>query len=176
MKKLFLVFALILYGIGFSSALTSQQIFFDGFESNNLAANWTANAKYSISTAVVYAGTYAVLADGGTANVLMAITNGKNVSNQTSCNLTAVMQIHTNLDGGEYLCMDYSNDGGTTWNLNTGSDGAIGGLCQDGNVDTETAWRNVSYSFTPTGIQSFKFRFRLNSNNANEDGYIDDVN
>jgi hypothetical protein len=177
MKKLFLL--LLIFGIfliSSVSAITYRQVYFDGFESNNLAANWTANAKYSISTGVVYAGTYAVLADGGNADVLMTITNGLNVSNQTSCNLTAVMQIHSNFDGNEYLCLDYSTDGGTSWNMNTGSDGAIGGLCQDGNVDTETAWRNVTYNFNPAGIQSFKFRFRQNSNNANEDGYIDNVN
>lgn len=145
MKKinLFLFLGILfLFSICFASALTNRDIYFDGFESNNLAANWTANAKYSIGTGTVYAGTYAVIADGGTANVLMTITDGKNISNQTICNLTAVLQIHTNFDGSEYLCMDYSSDGGTTWNLNTGSDGVVGGLCQDGNVDTEGAWRN----------------------------------
>jgi hypothetical protein len=175
--NLFLIIGIVfLINLGLASALISREVYFDGFESNNLAGNWTANAKYTISTAIVYAGTYSVIADGGTADVLMTITNGQNISNQTTCNLTVAMQIHTNFDGGEYLCLDYSTDGGTTWNLNTGSDGAVGGLCQDGNVDTEGAWRNVSYYFTPSGTGLFKFRFRQNSNNANEDGYIDNVN
>jgi len=164
--------------IGLVSALTRSEVFFDGFESNNLAVNWTASATYTIvTTPTIYAGTYSVLANGGTANALLTITTGKNVTNQTSCNLSAVMQIHTNFDGGEYLCLDYSNDNGATWNLNTGSDGAIGGLCQDGNVDTENVWRNVSYSFAgSTATDLFKFRFRQNSNNANEDGYMDNLN
>ena len=172
MKRFFLFFACILF-LSLVFALSTTTIYYDGFESNNLAANWTYSSKYSISTSPtipVYFGTYAVVADGGTANVLMNITIGRDVSTQTSCNLTAVMQIHSNLDGGEYLCKDYSSDGGLTWNMNTGSDGGVGGLCQDGNVDVENAWRNVTYSFNPSGITSFKFRFRLNTNNANEDG------
>jgi len=180
MKKLILFLLLgILFvnSLSFASALTTREFFFTGFESGPpLTSNWTANAKYSVDTGTVYAGTYSVLANGGTADVLMTTTNGYNVSNQTSCNLTAVMQIHSNLDGGEYLCLDYSIDNGVTWNRNTGSDGVVGDLCQDGNVDIETAWRNVSYSFNPSGINSFKFRFRLNTNNQNEDGYIDNVN
>jgi len=114
---------------------------------------------------------------GGVANVLMTITSGNNLTNYTYCNLTSRLQIHSNLDGNEYLCMDYSLDGGITWNRNTGSDGVVGGLCQDGNVDIESAWRTVQYDISnTTGISSFKYRFRLSSNNQNEDGYIDNVN
>jgi hypothetical protein len=158
------------------SALTSTQIFYDNLETNNFATVWTNDVgnKFTRSGGVVYQGSFAILTDGGSTNALLTLTNGLNITNQTSCNITSVTRISANLDGGEYLCMDYSTDGGATWNLNTGSDGALGGLCQDGNIDTENSWRNTSIS--SLSGSSIKARFRISTNNVNEDGYIDNVN
>lgn len=180
MKKIYLISVIALIVIlSYISALTTTQIFFDDLETANFATIWTndANNEFSRSTGVVYAGTYAILADGGTQGATLTLTNSLNVSNQTSCNLSSVIQIHSNLDGGEFICMDYSLDGGTTWNRNTGTDGVVGGLCQDGNVDTESFWRNVNTNINYVNETSgFKVRFRISSNNNNEDAYVDDIN
>jgi hypothetical protein len=162
----------------FVFALTTNQIFYDNLETNNFATIWTndANNKFSRSTGVVYARNYSILADGGIADAKLTLTNGLNISNQTTCNLTAVMRIQNTFGNGEYLCMDYSTDNGVTWNRDAGSDGAADGVCQDGNLDIENAWRNVSYSFSSSGINSFKIRFRINTNAATKDGYVDNIN
>lgn len=163
--------------IGLISAVTITQTFYDGFEVDDLATNWTANAAYVRSQTTVQTGLWSIEVDGNVADATMEVTNGLDITNYTNCTVSSSIYIETGFDGNEYVCLDYSTDGGTSWNRDTGSDGIVGDLCQDGNVDTENAWRNISYDQTTTsGITSFKFRFRTYVNNQNEDAYIDTVN
>jgi len=169
---------LIVSSLSLVGALTTIGVFYDGFETDNFATIWTSAADYvRQSAASVDTGTYSIEVNGGVTNALMTVTNAQNISNQTTCNLTARVLIETGWDGDEFICLDYSTDGGSTWNRDAGSDGTTGGLCQDGNVDTEGAFRTISYDVTSADeIDSFKFRFRTTVSGGNEDGYIDNVN
>jgi len=180
-KLIFGIFVgIVLMSLILISALTTTQVFFDDFETNNFATIWTSAADYVRQNVVENTdggGTWSIEVDGNVADVLMSITNAQNVSNQTICNLTSRILIESGFDGGEFVCMDYSLDNGATWNRNTGSDGGLGGLCQDGDVDTENVFRTIEYyNDTIFGTQNFRYRFRTSANNANEDAYIDNVN
>lgn len=182
MKKLnlfFIVGIFLIFGLFFISALTTTNLFFDGFEGGgyDLTTLWTANAGYVQSSTQAATGTFSIEIDGSVTDALMTITGSENISSYTSCNLTADLWIDSQVDGNEYICMDYSLDNGTTWNRDTTTDGIVGGLCQDGNVDAENAFRLVShYISSPNGTDYFKYRFRSTISAPNEDAYIDNVN
>ena len=182
-EKRWLLLIGIIFGVGLIvlvSALTTTQIFFDGFETANFDTIWTHDVAYerqNTNENTDGGGTWSIEINGNVGDVTMEITAAKNITNQTNCNLTSRIHIETAFDGGEYICMDYSYDDGITWNRDTGSDGGINGLCQDGNVDTEGVWRTIShYIPNAVGNETFKYRFRTTVSGTQEDGYIDNVN
>jgi len=108
MKKLILLLMvgmfLIVSSLSFVSALTTTEISFDGFETDNFATIWTSAADYiRQSAASVDTGTYSIEVDGGVTNALMTVTNAQNISNQTTCNLTARVLIETGWDGVKFI-------------------------------------------------------------------------
>ena len=62
----FLFFAALLFSLISVSALTTTQVFYDGFETNNFATIWTSNAKYTRDTTGLanYTEPAGILADG----------------------------------------------------------------------------------------------------------------
>ncbi|MCK5633057.1 hypothetical protein KAH94_04860, partial [bacterium] len=92
-KKLFLGFFIIILLITvFVSALTTTEIFFDGFEADNFATIWTSDAIYTrqaIASNTDGGGTFSIETEGAITDATMEITTAQNISNQTTCNLTS---------------------------------------------------------------------------------------
>ena len=74
--------------------------------------------------------------------------------------------IKTELDSGEYLAFDISQDGGTTW---------IELRRLDGNVGPENTWRDeiLDGVWGPAGTMRLRFRGKMSG--VEEDAYIDNV-
>ncbi len=156
--------------------------FFDDFETDNFAATWTQSAgnDWARLTQRSYGGgSYSAEVDGAASDDWLKRDANYDVSSYDYCNLSAQIYIEDRFDSNEFICMDFSTDGGSTWNRDTGSPGQVGvaDLCVDGDVDTENAWNYVSYNVSGSNLTStFTFRFRASVSNSNEDGNIDHVN
>jgi len=160
----------------------SVNIFFENFESGGFSTNWqqdTQNDWYQSTQRSYSSGSYSAEVDGSATNAWLRPINRFDLSSYQSASVSAQIYIESSLDSGEYVCMDYSCNGGTTWNRNTGSDGTSGGLCQDGNIDVENSWRKITLNVgsvcgaLPT---NFWIRFRGSMSAANEDADVDFIN
>ncbi|MFH1585527.1 MAG: hypothetical protein ABIB79_02050 [archaeon] len=165
-------------GCSWEGGLTD--IFFDNFETGGLS-NWEQDSQndWFGSTQRSYGGgTTSAEVDGAATNAWLRPINTFDLSSYLSATVSAQIYIESGLDLGEYVCMDYSCNGGLTWNMNSGGDGATGGLCQDGNRDTENVWREVTIDVnTVCGSlpSNFWIRFRGSMNGVNEDANVDYV-
>ncbi len=186
--KFVLLLVVSVFMVGVASAVgTPVQIYWDDFEDYSdgigdadFQSNWTNNPDND------YVVTTIKEDEPGARDVEVDNTDGEeslthgavyNLSQYDSCTLTSRVHIEGGYDSGEHLCMDYSNDGGSNWNMDSGGDGGVGGLCQDGNIDTENVYRTISYEVSnTTGVEQFNFRFRTLVSAGNEDAYIDKVN
>lgn len=151
------------------------QLWYDGFEAAGWADNYTETG-WITDEGTVQKGSQSIEASGET-NEKCTLTYAFDLTSYDYCNITAGLYIEEDVDAGEEICLDYSNDNGTTWNRNSGGDDGVGGLCQDANIDTEDTWRTVRYDISDTtGIKNFTVRFRMTSSGVTERGFADELN
>ena len=166
MKKLLLLIAI----ISFTTYLSAQNIVFsDDFESGT--TSWTLNSNWGLSTSSSHSSSHALTESpiGNYADNLSYITatmsSGVNLNASLSANLSFWAKY--NIEGGfDYMYLDVSANGGTSW-INLDS--------YDGVLNT---WTQFNYSLGGyVGNTNVKIRFRFYSDGAvNYDGmYIDDI-
>lgn len=112
----------------------SMQVFYDDFERTSLNP-WTqdAQADWMVSTAQSYpTGTRAAEVDGAATDAQL-ISPVINLQGRVSALITFSWFIKAELDAGEYLACDVSQDGGNTWT-------ELRRL--DGNISPENVWRD----------------------------------
>jgi PKD repeat protein len=165
MKKL-LLFAAI---ISISTFLTAQNIVFsDNFESST--TNWSLSGSWGLSTSSSHSATHSLSESpsGNYANNLNYITatmyTGVDLTSALSADLSFWAKY--NIEAGfDYMYVDVSANGGTTWVNIASFDGVL------------TTWTQFNYSLGGyVGNSNVKVRFRFYSDGAvNFDGmYIDD--
>jgi PKD repeat protein len=166
MKKLLLLFTL----IGITTYLSAQvTVFSDNFESGT--TNWTLSSTWGLSTTSSHSTSHSLTESptgnygNNLSNITATMANGVNLSTALSANLSFWAKY--NIEAGfDYMYIDVSANGGTSW-VNIGS--------YDGVLNT---WTQFNYSLGGyVGNTSVKVRFRFYSDGAvNYDGmYIDDV-
>ena len=156
--------------------------FFDDFETSNFGTLWAQDAQndwFRGNERSYSSGSYSAAVDGSATNAWLKRAANYNLSRYNSCALSARIYIESNWDSDEFICMDYSTNGGTGWNRDSGSPNQAGvqDLCVDGDVDAEDTWHYVSYNINGTQLtSSFTFRFRSSVSGLAEDGNVDYVN
>ncbi|MCK5776657.1 MAG: immune inhibitor A, partial [Bacteroidales bacterium] len=166
MKKL-LLFIVLFVCSAYVQAQTT--VFSDDFESGT--TNWTITGSWGLSTASSHSTSHSLTESptgnyGDNLNMITAtMTNGVNLNSALSADLSFWAKY--NIEGGfDYMYLDVSADGGTSWiNLSIYD-------------DTLSNWTQFNYSLGGyVGNTNVKIRFRFYSDGAvNFDGmYIDDV-
>jgi PKD repeat protein len=134
--------------------------FYDNFET--ALSGWTTGGTVARNAAAPRNGVAAARLSGAASSSMM-----RTVSTSGNSNIVVSFWLGTanNLDAGEYLTADWYD--GTSWTQ----------LVQVQNPGTNTYLYYYQYSLPAAAANNanFRIRFSLNSNTANEYGYVDDV-
>ena len=156
--------------ITFAGSITAQStVFSDNFESGT--SNWVMNGSWGLTTSSYHSSNHSMSESpyGNYANNLNYISSTMLAGVDLSSSLSAELSFwgkYTIEGGFDYMYLDVSPDGGTTW------------INLDRFDDTLSVWSQFNYSLGGyVGNSNVKIRFRFYSDGAvNYDGmYIDDV-
>ena len=152
------------------TALPVQTILFqDSFEISEWNGLWVEDVQndWQLSTQRATQGIRSAEVDGSATNATLSMAQSVNLSGYASRELTFDWLIESGFDAGEYLVLDISTNGGSTWTQNVRR--------LDGNVSTENVWRNEVVDLTDYATTSFKIRFRSSVSDSTEDANVDNV-
>lgn len=133
-------------------------LFADGFESGNLSSGgWSTSGNVSAHTKADRTGVY-----GARLKRSSSITRAVDTSGFATVELSYSRRSR-NMDSGEYLHVEWSADGGSSWTV--------------AEFVNSTSWADPTVTL-PVGAgdnPNFVIRFRTNANRNNERGDVDDV-
>jgi PKD repeat protein len=144
------------------------EVFHDSFETapgDNWDGRWTEDSQddWYISSQRAVSGSLSAEVDGSADNARLT-SRSINLQGRTSVTITFSWFIEAGLDQGEYLSFEVSNNGGSTWTERARL---------RGNVDQENVWHERT--FTLTGINNLRLRFRGKMSRSDEDANVDAV-
>lgn len=97
----------------------------------------------------------------------LVLTNGLNLTGHSSATLSLYRYVDDSLDSGEYLKIDVSSDGGTTWS---------NAFTWSGGTDDDDTWHLESYDLAShLNSADFKVRAVAKASSITEDIMIDDL-
>jgi len=166
MKSILLLAVALMFSFGISAQTI---VFSDNFESTT--SNWTLLGSWGLTTSASYSTSHS-LTESPTGNYAASLnyitgttSSGVNLTTALSANISFYAKY--NIEAGfDYMYLDVSANGGTTWNTIATYDGVV------------TAWTQYTYSLGGyVGNPNVKIRFRFYSDTGVEyDGmYIDDI-
>lgn len=184
-KKIFLYFIFCIFILRLVSAeMIQSQLYFYDWEDSGGASDYTATGSWSRTQDTAESGTWSADYDSSSSGEEYTYLQGWSPgTGYTSCFLQVRARIETGMDDGECVCLDYSNDGGSTFVndfanngcANTGS-ADLTDMCLDGDEDTENDWFTLSYNYTTIlAGTNISWQFYGDAGN-NEDGFVDDIN
>lgn len=138
-------------------------VFYDGFEAG--LNNWTQDNQndWQDSRRNHTAGNNAAEIDGR-ANDALLISPNVTLDSPSDVAVSFDWLIERGLDSGEYLAVDVSTDGGSSWNQKA---------ILRGNIEPENTW--LSEEFTFSNVNEIRVRFRGTMSGSTEDAYVDEV-
>jgi hypothetical protein len=146
----------------------SRPLFSDSFEDGEWNGKWNEDSQYDWfdSTQRATDGNYSAEVDGRATNATLTLAQPIDMSPYGSAQLTFDWFIESGLDSGEYLALDFSNDGSTWTEIERLS----------GNVDAENTWHNESIDVDPVYLTAgYQLRFRAKMSGSREDANVDNV-
>lgn len=152
--------------------MTPTVLFEDSFEVAEWNGMWTEDSQndWFRSSQRARHGTRSAEVDGWANNATLTLRNqGLALSTiaYAQVSLTFDWFIESSWDAGEYIALDLSTDGGSTW---------INDIRRiNGNQSPENAWLQESVDLTPYRATDFKIRFRAKVSATTEDGNVDNV-
>ena len=158
-----------------SPPVTSDAIFSDDF--TNGLSKWTLSGddweSSTLDESVAIEGyttsNIVAQADNCDASCVLTLTTGLNLSGKSSAHLSFHRFIDDQVDNGEYLKVEVSNNGGTSYRELDRWGGS--------NDEDDNVWHHETYQLTLADLQStnFKVRFTSNQSTSAEDTAIDNV-
>ncbi|MFN3191759.1 MAG: tandem-95 repeat protein [Aureliella sp.] len=140
-----------------------------GFNSNDWVGNWVEDSQndWFRSTQRATDGSRSAEVDGSANNATLTLSDPIDLSDYDSAELTFDWLIESGFDSGEYLALDISSDGGSSWDTSV--------LQLDGNSDPENQWQSETVDLTPYKSSDVLVRFRAKVSRWNEDANVDNV-
>lgn len=144
-------------------------LFQDSFEVGAWNGLWVEDAQndWELSTQRATDGSRSAEVDGSASNATLTMAQGVNLSGYAAQTLTFAWLIESGFDTGEYLALDISTDGGSTWTQN------IRRL--NGNVSSEGVWHAETVDLAAYATTNVKIRFRSSVSDKTEDANVDNV-
>jgi len=148
-------------------------VFADSFElgnnSNDWAGNWVEDSQndWFRSTQRATDGTRSAEVDGSATDATLTLATPLDLSGYSSAELTFDWLIESSFDGGEYLSLDVSSNGGASWQMDMRR--------LSGNVDLENVWHSETVDLTPYISSHLLVRFRSKVSSSSEDADVDNV-
>lgn len=151
---------------------TQAVLFEDSFEIGEWNGQWVEDAQndWYRSNQRATAGTRSAEVDGGANNATLTLRNGGLPLSTLAYGqvlLSYSWLIESTWDTGEYIALDVSIDGGSTWTNNIRR--------INGNQSLENVWLDESVDLTPYRSSNLKIRFRSLVSDSVEDGNVDNV-
>jgi hypothetical protein len=144
-------------------------LFGDSFEVGEWNGLWVEDSQndWFRSSQRATSGSFAAEVDGSANNATLTTANVIDLSGMQSATLTFDWLIESGFDAGEYLSLDISTDGGSTWTSDVRR--------LNGNVGQENVWFNETVDLTPYKSANVKIRFRSKVSASDEDANVDNV-
>lgn len=144
-------------------------VFEDSFEVGEWNGLWVEDSQndWYRSTQRATQGSRSAEIDGSATNATLTTAGSFNVTSYSTVTLTYSWFIESSWDTGEYIALDVSTNGGTTWTQNVRQ--------LRGNVDPENTWRNETVDLSPYSSSQLRVRFRSSVSASDEDGNVDNV-
>ena len=151
---------------------TQTVLFEDSFEIGEWNGQWVEDSQndWYRSNQRATAGTRSAEVDGGANNATLTLRNGGlplSTLAYSQVSLSYGWFIESTWDTGEYIALDVSTDGGTTWTNNVRR--------INGNQSPENVWVQESVDLTPYRSSNLRIRFRALVSDSVEDGNVDNV-
>ena len=149
------------------------ELFADSFEqgsnSNDWFGNWREDSQNDFfrSTQRATDGVRSAEVDGLANDATLTLASAINISGYSSATLTFDWLIESGFDRGEFLALDVSTNGGTSWQNNVRQ--------LRGNVDAENTWHAETVDLTPFASANLLVRFRSKVSGSSEDANIDNI-
>lgn len=153
-----------------SETVLFEDSFEVGVNNNDWNGKWVEDAQndYFRSTQRATDGVRSAEVDGLATNATLTLANALNLSGYQTAVLTFDWLIERGFDRGEYLILDLSADGGSSWV-------EISNVVLRGNVDAEDVWWSWTIQIPAAQWPSLSVRFRCLVSHAAEDANIDNV-
>jgi|GEM_PF-4661184 len=144
-------------------------LFTDSFEVGEWNGLWVEDSQndWFRSSQRATNGSWAAEVDGSANNATLTIGSAIDLSGMQTATLTFDWLIESGFDAGEYLSLDVSTNGGSTWIQDVRR--------LNGNVDTENVWHNETVDLTAYSSSNLKIRFRSKVSASDEDANVDNV-
>ncbi len=156
-----------------NAAPTEVVLFEDSFEvgshSNDWNGKWVEDSQNDFfrSTQRSTHGARSAEVDGWAYNATLTMATPIDLSGHTSNTLTFDWLIEKGFDSGEYLSLDVSTNGGSSWSYDVRR--------LSGNVDAENTWHSESVDLSGFASSNLLIRFRSYVSSSSEDANIDNV-
>ncbi|MCP4190662.1 MAG: hypothetical protein GY768_08535, partial [Planctomycetaceae bacterium] len=152
---------------------TGGVLFEDSFEESEWNGKWVEDLQndWFRSTANATDGSFAAEVDGRANQATLTIAESLDITGMSSVLLTFDWFIERGFDRREFLALDLSTDGGTTWTQDRQLSGGPGRSVDEG------FWHNESIDLVVAGYEStdLKIRFRCQASSIYEDANVDNV-
>ncbi len=145
------------------------ELFNDSFEVGEWNGLWVEDTQndWFRSNQRATIGGYSAEVDGSANNATMTTANVIDLSGMASATLTFDWLIESGFDSGEYLAIDISTNGGSSWTQDVRR--------LNGNVSAENVWHSETVDLTPYKSADLKVRFRSKVSASDEDANVDNV-
>lgn len=149
--------------------LAAEILFADSFEQGEWNGNWAEDSQndWFRSSQRSSDGSFAAEVDGRATNATLSMATPIDLSGYDSATMTFDWYIESGFDGGEYVSMDVSSNGGETWQTDVRR--------LSGNVDAENTWHGESVDLMPYASSNLMVRFRSLVSRSSEDANVDNV-
>ena len=149
--------------------LAADVLLADSFESGQWAGNWVEDSQNDWFTSSQRStdGSSSAEIDGRASNATLTTSTPIDLSGYGSAELSFDWLIESGFDGGEYLSLDISTDGGASWQTDVRR--------LNGNVDAENTWHSETVDLSSYTTSQILVRFRSKVSRSNEDANVDNV-
>ena len=166
-------YAILLFSICISFSIQSQTV----LDSENFESGWgiwnDGGSNCHLNSSSILSGTYSANLEDNNGSASSMYTNNINLSTYSSVTISFDFRT-SGFNNGHDFFIEFSNDGGSTWNSTP-----VLQYLRGTDFNNSTTYTNVTTSLSTGGTYTFnatsRFRFRADASGTSDDLYIDNV-